>query len=218
MPLRRGGGNLTAMVSLGPDEVVVGRPFAAVEMTQRDLGILNKILSDVRAIAVDVEEGARDLEPYQKLAWRARGYTHRLLICDLDRLLAHPGLCVVGFFGDKRPDTDAWQLEAANSEIVAEFADYPGILSYASLELPDGHWANLVLHDDPVDTQFWRQSKMHAKAVEMLSPRHYYNVRIHNGRMTSAIFDRPRIVVHKTKYFDYSGATEWRAERALGPG
>jgi len=143
------------------------------------------------------------------------GLTHRLLICNFERLRFHPGLCVVGFFAERRTDVDIWPLEEANSEIVSEFAGYPGILSYSSVELPDGHWANMVLHDDPVDTQFWRQSKLHTQAVEMLSPRHYFNVRIHNGRLTAGVFGRPSIVINKTKYFDYTGPSEWRAERVI---
>jgi hypothetical protein len=203
------------VVILGPDDVISERPFTAVEMTTLDLGILHGILADVRAVVVDVEEGALELEPYQKLAWRAKGLTHRLLICDVDRLRAHTGLCVVGFFGDKRPDTDPWPLEAANTEIVNEFVNYPGILAYASVELPDTRWANLVLHDDPVDTQFWRTSKVHARAVETLSPEHYFNVRIHNGVLTSGLFDRPHILITKTKYFDFVGPEPWRAEREM---
>lgn len=200
---------------MGPRDVVSGRPFTAVEMTGRDLGILHGILADVRSVVVEVEEGARTIEPYQKLAWREGGLTHRLLICDFQRLRLHPGSCVVGFFGDRRPEKDGWALEEANTEIVAEFHKYPGILAYASVELPEGHWANMVLHDDPVDVQFWRTSEMHQWAVETLSPEHYFSVRIHNGRLTAALFDRPRIVIKKTKYYDYSGAQPWRAERDL---
>lgn len=202
-------------VILGPRDVVSGRPFTAVEMTNRDLGILHGILADVRGVVVEVEEGSRVLEPYQNLTWRVGGLVHRTLICDVERIRSHPGLCVVGFFGDKRPDTEAWALEEANTAIVAEFHKYPGILAYASVELPDKHWANLVLHDDPVDVQFWRTSEMHARAVESLSPQHYYNVRIHNGRLTSGVFDRPRIEIARTKYYDYSGPEEWRAIREL---
>lgn len=205
-------------VSLGPGDVVSDRPFTAVDLTLRDLGILHGVLADVRSVVVEVEEGSRAFEPYQKLAWRVGGLTHRLLLCDVDRIRAHPGLCVVGFFGDRRPSMDPWPLEEANTEIVAEFAQYPGILSYASVELPGGHWANLVLHDDPVDIQFWRTSKMHQWAVETLSPEHYFNVRIHNGRLTSGIFDQPTIVIAKTKYYDYTGGKlTWRAERNLLP-
>jgi hypothetical protein len=204
-------------VNLGPSDEVTGRPFTAVELTTRDLGILHGILADVRSVLVEVEEGARVIEPYQKLAWRVGGLTHRLLICDAGRLRTHAGPQVVGFFGDRRPSVDVWPLEDANNEIVSEFPKYPGILAYASVEIPDGHWANLVLHDDPVDVQFWRTSEMHAKAAGSLSPQHYFNVRIHNGFLTSGLFERPQIVIRKTKYFDYSGPEFWRAERDLTP-
>ena len=206
---------MSKAVILGPGDVVPGRPFTAVEMTTLDLGILHGILADVRSVVVEVEEGIRELEPYQKLAWKVGGLTHRLLVCDQDRLRSHPGLCVVGFFGEKRPEKDGWALEEANSRIVGEFRKYPGILAYASVEIAGGKWANMVLHDDPVDVQFWRTSEMHARAVETLSPQHYYNVRLHNGRLTSGVFDRPRIEIQRTKYFDYTGDEEWRAEREM---
>lgn len=210
-------GVVPGTVTLGPNDVVSGRPFTAVELTARDLGILHGILADARGVLVEVEEGARHLEPYQKLVWRVGGLTHRLLICDLERIRTHEGPWVVGFFGDKRPNRDVWPLEDVNTALVGDFAKYPGILSYASVELPGGHWANMVVHDDPVDLQFWRTSEMHARAVETLSPDHYFNVRIHNGKLTSRIFDRPRIVIHRTKYFDYTGHIAWRAERTLVP-
>jgi hypothetical protein len=206
---------VTTTVTLGPNDVVSGRPFTAVEMTGRDLGILHGILADVRAVVVEVEEGARHFKPFQKLVWKVGGLTHRLLITDIGRIRAHSGLCVVGFFGDKRPDKDGLLLDEANTEIVAEFPKYPGILAYASVELPGEHWANMVLHDDPVDVQFWRTSEMHAWAVETLTPQHYFSIRIHNGTLTSGIFERPRIVIRKTKYFDYTKGDMWRAERTL---
>jgi hypothetical protein len=202
-------------ITLGPKDVVSGRPFTAVEMTARDLGVLHGIIADVRAVLVDVEEGARRLEPYQKLVWRVGGLTHRLLICDVERLRGHNGPYVVGFFGNQRPDKDGTLLDEANTAVVAEFPKYPGILAYASLELPDQHWANMVLHDDPVDVQFWRTSEMHAWAVDTLSPQHYFNIRIHNGRLTSGLFDRPQIVIRMTKYFDYTTGELWRAERQV---
>ena len=204
-------------VLLGPDDAVRDRPFTAVDKTEQDLLILHGMLADLRAVVVEVEEGTRRFEPYHRLAWRAGGLTRRLLLCDVDRIRSHSGLCAVGFFAERRTDVEMWPLEEANSEIVDEFAKYPGILSYSSVELSGGHWGNLVLHDDPVDTTFWRTSKLHARAVETLSPQHYYNVRIHNGRLTSGVFDRPAIRIHRTKYFDYTGPGEWRAERELVP-
>lgn len=176
---------------------------------------LLQLLADVRAVLREVDSGIRTLEPYQRMAWKVDDLTHRLIICDEDKLRYRDRTCVVGFFGERRLRQDPSRLEDANSAIVAEFAEYPGILSYSSVELAEGRWANLVLHDDPIDREYWRQSKLHAEAVRMLSPIHYKNVRIHNAELTDGLTDQPKLVLERTKYFDFEGGTEWRAEREL---
>lgn len=204
-------------VALGPMEEAPGRPFTSVDLIERDLGILLKLLADVRGVLREVDAGVRELEPYQRLAWKVDDLTHRLIVCDEDRLRYRERTCVVGFFGERRVDQDPSPLEEANSAIVSEFAHYPGILSYSSVELARGHWANLVLHDDPVDREYWRQSALHAEAVRLLSPLHYRNVRIHNAELTDGLTDSPRLVLERTKYYDFDGAVEWRAQRELVP-
>jgi hypothetical protein len=200
---------------LGPEDVVPERPFTATELTEQDRRVVGKLLSDLRDFLHDVDAGTRKAAQYHRFAWQVDGLTHRLLICDEKRLRAHQELCVVGFFGDRRSEVDIAPLEKANMAIVAEFEKYPGILSYSSMELAGGHWANMVLHDDPVDTEFWRKSKLHQHAVAFLSPQHYKSVRLHNGRLTAGLFDDPEIIIKKTKYLDFQGESEWRAERTL---
>lgn len=202
-------------IALGPREEAPGRPFTSVDLIQRDLGILLELLGDVRATLREVDAGIRTLEPYQRLAWRVDDLTHRLIICNEDRLRHRERTCVVGFFAERRVDQDPAPLEAANSEIVAEFTHYPGILSYSSVELAPHSWANLVLHDDPIDREYWRGSELHARAVKLLSPLHYKNVRIHNAELTDGLTDTPRLVLERTKYYDFEGGVEWRAEREL---
>lgn len=202
-------------VQLGPMEEAPGRPFTQVDLLERDVAVLLELLADVRSVLREVDAGIRAIEPYEGLAWRVDGLNHRLIICDEPKLRFRERTCVVGFFGERRDDLDPGPLEQANSEIVAEFSKYPGILSYSSVEIAGGRWANLVLHDDPVDRQYWRGSERHAQAVEMLSPVYYRNVRIHNAELTDGLTDSPRLVVEKTKYFDFEDGSEWRAERAL---
>lgn len=202
-------------VVLGPGEEAPGRPFTAVDLTERDLSILLDLLADIRGVLREVDAGTRTIEPYQKLAWKVDGLTHRLIICDEPRLRYREKTCVVGFFGERRMGLDPGPLDEANAAIVAEFTQYPGILSYSSVELPGGHWANLVLHDDPVDREYWRQSKLHQKAASLLSPIHYKNVRIHNAELTDGLTDAPNIVLERTKYYDFEGEVEWRAQREL---
>lgn len=204
-------------IFLGPEEEAPGRPFTAVGLIERDMKTLLELLADVRGVLREADTGNRTIESYQRMAWKVDGLTHRLIICDEPKLRYRDRTCVVGFFGERRPGVDPAPLEEANSAIVTEFTRYPGILSYSSVELPSGKWANLVLHDDPVDREYWRQSEMHAKAAEVLSPLHYKNVRIHNAELTDGLTDRPQLVLERTKYYDFEGDTMWRAQRELIP-
>jgi hypothetical protein len=204
-------------IALGPKEEAPGRPFTAVDLIERDVGILLELLADVRGVLREIDAGIRMIEPYQRLAWRVDGLTHRLIICDEPKLRFRDRTCAVGFFGERTKGIDPGPLEEANTAIVAEFDDYPGILSYSSVELAGGRWANLVLHDDPVDREYWRQSELHAEAVRDLSPVHYRNVRIHNAELTDALTDSPNFVLERTKYYDFEGGSEWRAQRELVP-
>jgi hypothetical protein len=206
-----------AAVALGPREVASGRPFTALHFVEADVAVLHELLADVRTLLDEAAAGARAIIPYRKVGWRAPdGLVHRHVICAEERLRSHPGLCVVGFFGERRTDLDIAPLEEANAAVVREFAKYPGITSYSSMELPGGHWANMVLHDDPVDTDYWRQSTLHADAVRRLARVHYRTVRIHNARLTTPVRDDPALTILRTKYFDYTSEPEWRAVRKLG--
>ena len=171
---------VSEIVKLGPNEEASGRPFTSVGLIERDLAVLIQLVADVRGVLREVDAGTRTIEAYQRMAWKIDDLTHRLIICDERRLRFRDRTCVVGFFGERKTDIDPAPLEEANSAIVSEFTRFPGILSYSSVELPGDRWANLVLHDDPIDREYWRTSKMHAKAADLLSPIHYRNVRIHN--------------------------------------
>ncbi len=209
------GGEVPEMIALGPTEEAQGRPFTSTDLIPRDLEILLELVADVRGVLREVDSGTRDLRPYQQLAWKIDDLTHRLIVCNEDRLRYRDRTCVVGFFGQRRLEQDPSPLEEANSAIVAEFTKYPGILSYSSVELAKGRWANLVLHDDPIDREYWRGSELHAEAVKLLSPIHYRNVRIHNAELTDGLTDSPKLVLERTKYFDFEGGVAWRAEREL---
>ncbi|MGB7861675.1 MAG: hypothetical protein WBM90_14365 [Acidimicrobiia bacterium] len=202
-------------LSLGPNEAVSGKPFTSIKLIAVDLTVLGGMIDDLVGALAEVEAGTRTILSHDRLAWTSNGLARRLLICDEKRLRVHPEACVVGFFGERRTELDIGPLEEANSAIVAQFRNYPGILSYSSVELPNGYWANMVLHDDPVDREYWSRGALHAQAARTLSPVHYRTVRIHNARLTARIEEHPEIRVLKTKYWDYSETGPWTAEREL---
>jgi hypothetical protein len=202
-------------VALGPTDRVPDRPFTSIDLIERDRGILLELLTDVQRLVEEMAAGSGSVAPFNEVTWESGGLTHRHIVCNPERLGSHPRLCVVGFFGERRMEVDGTPLEEANTAVVSEFAKYPGITSYSSMELAGGHWANLVLHDDPVDTEYWRQSELHAQAVKMLSRTHYRNVRIYNAGLTAPLLEDPTIALRRVKYFDFSGDSDWRAIRTL---
>ncbi len=203
-------------LSLGPKETVSGRPFTAVELIDRDMSVLHGMLDDLVRVLGEADDGAEEIVPHNRLAWQEEGLARRLLICDETRLRRHQDACVVGFFGERRTEIDIGPLEEeANSAIVAQFRNFPGILSYSSIELPNGYWANMVLHDDPVDREYWSRGALHAQAARSLGPKHYRTVRIHNARLTASVLGQPSFNVMRIKYWDYSEEVEWAAEREL---
>lgn len=200
---------------LAPDEAVPRRPFTSPSLYQRDIATMTDMLEDLRAIRAAAAAGTREIVPYRRISWKTHGYKRRVIICKPERLAVRRDLCAVGFFGERRVGLDAGVLERANDQIVKEFEDYPGILSYSSFELPGDRWANLVLHDEPDVAQRWRGSRRHAAAVTELSPVYYRNVRIHNGRIPGGLPGGRWVVIHRTKYWDYRAKTVWHAVREL---
>ena len=117
-----------------------------------------------------MDAGDLTIVPYRPIEWVVHDLKRRVVICDAMSLHNRRSAQLVGFFGERHPDRDGTPLEEANFEIVLEFQKYPGILSYSSMELADGNWANLVLHNVAEDRETWRASEAHARAARELSP------------------------------------------------
>jgi hypothetical protein len=201
---------------LGPGDAVKRRPFTSPDLLADDYAVLSYILEDLRGVFKSSATGSR-IEAHQPIEWSVHGLKRRVIACDLAALRsARREICVVGFFGERHVDRDSTPLEEANADLVLEFRNYPGILSYSSMELVDGNWANLVLHDRPEAREDWRASQRHADAATRLSPLFYRTVRIHNGVLPRGVAGNGRIIIQRTKYWDFRGARVWQAVRELG--
>ncbi len=200
---------------LASDQFVARRPFTSPGLYPRDLAILGYMLEDLRGHLVGMEAGTITIVPYVPTEWVVQGLKRRMLLCDPTSLHGRASAQLVGFFGERHPDRDGAPLEEANFEIVLEFQKYPGILSYSSMELADGNWANLVLHNVAEDRETWRASEAHARAARELSPLFYRTVRIHNGVLPDGVMGSRSIVVERTKYWDFGSAKVWHAVREL---
>ncbi|GAC1353112.1 MAG: hypothetical protein NVS3B20_18230 [Polyangiales bacterium] len=130
------------------------------------------------------------------------GRTHRLILThDFDRHEASP-LTVIGFFAQRRVGSDELLL-AADKELVDELASFPHLVSYTSLELPNGQYGNMVLLDHERAPEVWRERARHVRIVRELAPLAYHAVRIHNGKLSEGVRENSVLTIHHTKYFSY---------------
>ena len=202
---------------LAADQSVARRPFTSIALYNRDLGTLSYLLEDLRSLLAQMATGEMTVIPYQTNEWQVHGLKRRAIVTNAMGLYNRRTVCVVGFFGERHVEKDHTALEEANAEIVLEFRNFPGILSYSSMELPDGNWANLVLHDIPEVREYWRASERHARAAQELSPQYYRTVRIHNGILPGGLMSGRAMVVERTKFWDYRNPRVWKAVRELRP-
>jgi hypothetical protein len=199
---------------LGTTDMVSRRPFTSPRLYPRDHAVLSYMLEDLRALLGPETE----VEAYQPFEWTVHDLKRRAIVCNPSSLRGgRADVSIVGFFGERHMDMDSTPLEEANADIVLEFRDYPGVLSYSSMELVDGNWANLVLHDKPDTREYWRASRRHAEAAQDLSPFFYRTVRIHNGLLPEGLWSGRTIAIQSTKYWDFSRPRVWRATRDLYP-
>lgn len=200
---------------LATNETSRGRTFTAPRNYTTDARALHYLLHDLKCL-IDAERVP--INAHSPIEWEANGLGRRVIVCDYQGLTsAHDELCFVGFFGERHLDRSSEALEVANAEIVLEFQNYPGILSYSSMELYDGNWANMVIHDLPAARENWRGSARHAEAATRLSPDYYRNVRIHNGIISGGLNGGGAPAIQTTKYWDYEAVPLWQAVRNLVP-
>ena len=205
-------------VLLKPHESPPGHPCASVDHYHSDLALLGYLLQDLRTLARRAVKSEIELQPYDRITWEVHGLRRRTVTCDPIRLLDRDDFQMVGFLGDRRMAPIAGELDEAELDVIDEFQNYPGIVSYSSVELVDHQWANLVVHTAPDDREAWRHSERHIRAAEDLAPRVYHNVRIHNGCIPEGAIGPRTVVIESTKYWDYDSPEPWHAFREFPGG
>ncbi len=205
-------------IRLTPEESPLYHPFASTSRYKGDIALLNYLLQDLRVLVRQAAKGQTTLRPQQVLTWEVHGLQRRTVICDPERLQRNELVQIVGFFGDRRGDADPRPIDQSEFDLIDEFVNYPGILSYSSVELVDGYWANLVVHADPDDREAWRGSDVHVRAVAEVAPNAYHSVRIHNGCIRDGVPGSKTVRLECTKYWDYDSDPVWHAYRELPGG
>lgn len=202
---------------LGVDESPQDHPCADVRLYDSDIALLNYLLQDLRVLVRRMAKHEIKVSAHQSLLWEVHGLNRRTVVCDPTRLLRPDDFLMVGFLGDRRARTGSG-FDEAELDIIEQLRSHPGILSYSSIELVDDQWANLVVHTQTGDREAWRHSDVHISAAEILAPKMYHSVRIHNGCIRGGVIGSETVVIESTKYWDYDARELWHAMRRLPGG
>jgi hypothetical protein len=132
------------------------------------------------------------------------GRQHRVVVLNEGALRIGGQLPFVGFFGRKRASVDADMLDTLDAELIEELRHNPHMLSYSSLELPDGSWGNLVIMRSPQGAVDWASSARHAHAAYTIAPACYLTIRLHSGVLILNGPPHGELQIRRTKHFDYA--------------
>jgi hypothetical protein len=150
--------------------------------------------------------------PYILFFEETGGRFHRICLSQPEQLLLAGELAVVGFCGKKRPGVDRGPLDAIDDKLIEEIPGHKHLLSYSTLQLESYNTVNLVLFDHPQGADHWSTSKEHAQAVRM-SPNYYTVIRLHNAILPGGLLANNRLVLLRTKYYDFQTEPVWQAIR-----
>jgi len=195
-----------------PIEIIERRPFTHPAHTGPELDILHHMLRQL-SVFMETRYTCRNLVDPVLLA-EANGHSHRYLVPQPPVLAKARHLAVVGFFGHKRSGADQDHFGNLGELLMGEIPTYPKILSYQTMQLPNGNFSNLVLLQSEDVKEHWMTGDTHKKAVERSSS-YYESIRIYNGILLGGIENPTLLTLKKVKYYDYQEDPPWRGIRSL---
>jgi hypothetical protein len=198
-------------VELAANEECAARPFAAPAHTVRDAGIMQRMLERLRVVVTGWSgdgTGVLVREP------DSDGHRHWIRVPDPAALRAAGGMTAVGFFGRARADIDHLPIDELEAGIVDTLETISGVLCYYDVALAEGGYGNLILCAAPETRKRVHDHALHRRAVE-LTPRHYHCVRRHTGAVPGRFLGGDRLVLERTRYYDFDSNPPWLAVRNL---
>src|SRR5207249_1056942 len=114
----------------------------------------------------------------------------RIVLYDLDKLISEKNLFVVIFYADKRTNLSEQhnkEFFETDWKIAMSMMGNNNILCYASQELPDGNWFNIVLFIKDSDKQNVTVNETHKYAAYTLAPKRFTWIRLHNAILPAGI-------------------------------
>lgn len=205
------------MIYLAPDTVVPERLFTHPQHTIYDSRQLAYMVTTLCRLFEEgrIQSVSRPIDITQR---EPDGRSHRLLLIQpvlLDPDTSRPPFTVVGFFGQRLIGTTHSALQARDDLLVDMMEQQAGLLSYSTLELTCGNFANCVLFQSQEAKNLWGKNAAHREIAREMSPHYYESIRLYNGILDGGIRPPFSLSLEKVKYLDYRSRPAWRAERQL---
>jgi hypothetical protein len=203
------------MLHLQPAQTLTERPFTHPDHLAVDQRTLSYMAGQV---CVLLEYPYLSAEPPHIVLFNRPDHSnwfHRIVIAQPEELREVRPLTIVGFFGQKRDDADMELAHEFDRVLIAEIPAHPGLLSYSTMALSDGNYANLVIFAHDEARNGWSSSQAHAQAVRQLSPNYYWTVCIYNGRLPQGIYHHHHLQLSRANYYDYQSEPRWQAVREI---
>jgi hypothetical protein len=196
---------------LSAQQRLPARPFTDPERTAADAAVMDRMLQRLRDEAQAWPDPRTSVE---MLKYTDAGCRHWLVVPDVPALRAAQDATAVGFFGDQRPGMDHSAIYQLEADVVARLGRYAsvGLLGYYDAEIAPALHGNLVLFGTHEVPPVWQSDRVHAAAVA-ITPRHYRVVRLHRGTIYGALIGTGRLVIQRTRYFDFGQQPAWQGLR-----
>ncbi len=203
-----------SLETLGADENNAQHPFAETRHHARDFAGLEHARLAVLSLLAQPDANSYTAAGRAVHCIEPADDDHRIVLYHPDAIRSAMALGAVGFCGfraDNLPESIIAEINRLDDLLLDELLDFPDVLSYSTLRMPDDNYVNLVLLRDLAAIDAWRSSPVHRQAAEVISPRYYKHVRLHNGVLPGGIASA--FSPTHTKYFDFASDPAWRAYR-----
>ena len=195
------------------DQVAVEHEFAHAPTTLADERQAKRVLQNVHkhiAEFIHIE-----MRPNSVSFVNRNRRNLRIIFYDLDKLLHHKDLFVVIFYAHKRPNlSEEFNQEFFETDwkIAMGLMDSGNILCYASQELADGNWFNVVLFTKEADKHAVTGRSLHHHAAYELAPKRFDWIRLHNAYLPAGLMGHRELIMKSTKYYNFDD--NWFAARS----
>lgn len=178
---------------------------------EHDIAILRQIAAAVTTVARQIDPATCVPPPYVARHASEAGHVRRIVLYHRPDALLHRACAFVGFLGKKGAGLPAGlvrDIAAADEHLMDSMVGHADLLGYASLELADRNWGNLVLFRHPEAVALVHQQEIHHHAARELAPHYYEWIHLYHGMLPHGIAHHDEnLTVTKRQQFTFPTRT-----------